>query len=62
MTIIIAFVLGLLAGVIPKGIHIHVHKPVETVDKPKEYNPSLSHLLPPEVKNYYHSTQGKNQF
>lgn len=61
MTIIVAFILGLLAGTIPKGIHIHInHK--QDLDKPKEYNESLAGHLPKEVQEYYHKTSGYNQF
>lgn len=45
-----------------KGITINiVHKPVETVDKPK-YNESLAGMLPPEVQEYYGNTQGQNKW
>jgi hypothetical protein len=59
LTIFLGFVLGYLS----KGITINiVHKSVDTVDKPKEYNQSMVDLLDPEVKNYYHNTNGKNHF
>jgi hypothetical protein len=60
MTIIVAFILGLLAGVIPKGIHIHInHKQDQTK---VEYNESMAGMLPKEVQEYYHSTNGANKF
>jgi hypothetical protein len=62
MTIIIAFVLGLLAGVIPKGIHIHIHKPEQKKQEKEGYNESMAKHLPPEVQNYYQSTGGANKF
>ena len=64
MTIIIAFVLGLLAGVIPKGIHIHVYKSAQQTKKKENeaYNESLAGYLQPEVQNYYQETQGFNRF
>jgi hypothetical protein len=63
MTIIIAFVLGLLAGAIPKGIHIHVHKDIpKAPPKNEKYNESLVGMLPPEIQNYYNTTNGQNIF
>ena len=63
MTAIVAFVLGLLAGVIPKGIHIHVHRDIpKPPPKDEKYNESLADLLPPEVQNYYNTTNGQNRF
>jgi hypothetical protein len=63
MTIIIAFALGLLAGAIPKGIHIHIHKEQQQKEEKKvEYNESLTKMLPPEVQQYYSSNNGYNKF
>jgi hypothetical protein len=63
MAILLAFVLGLIIGLVLKGININiVHKSVDSVGKPKEYNQSLAPLLPPEVQNYYNTTQGQNLF
>ena len=61
MAVLLAFVLGLIVGLVLKGINIHIiHK--QPVDKPKEYNQSLVKQLPPEVQNYYNTTQGQNLF
>jgi hypothetical protein len=63
MAILLAFVLGLIIGLVLKGINVSiVHKSVDSVGKPKEYNQSLVSQLPPEVQNYYNTTQGQNQF
>jgi hypothetical protein len=60
---IVSALIGLVLGITQKGITINiVHKSVDTVDKPKEYNQSMVDLLDPEVKNYYHNTNGKNHF
>lgn len=54
-------VIGYVIGVMQHGINITInHK--EPEQKPKEYNQSLSHLLPTEVQQYYQSTHGHNQF
>jgi hypothetical protein len=55
----LGLVIGYVMGLIHKGIHIHVDKKQEI---PKEYNESLVNLLPPEVQQYYHSTNGQNRF
>jgi hypothetical protein len=61
MIAVTTFVLGLGVGLLIKGVNIHIiHK--KDVDKPKEYNPSLAHLLPPETQNYYNNTNGQNRF
>lgn len=53
----------LIPILIGKGITINiVHKSVDTVDKPVKYNESLVDMLPNEVKQYYHSTNGQNRF
>lgn len=63
MTIIVVFALGLLAGAIPKGIHIHIHKEQQKQEEKKvEYNESLTKMLPQEVQQYYASTNGQNRF
>jgi hypothetical protein len=60
---LLIFILGLVSGLLFKGININiVHKSVDSVDKPKEYNQSLVSQLPPEVQNYYNTTQGQNKF
>ena len=63
MTIIVAFILGLLAGAIPKGIHIHLHKE-QTAHNPKKegYNESMAKHLPSDVQQYYNSNNGFNKF
>lgn len=59
MVVLLAFVLGLLVGLVLKGINIHIiHK--QPVDKPEKYNESLAHMLPAEVQQYYNSTNGQN--
>lgn len=63
MFYLLAFMLGLLAGVVTKGININVvHKSVHTVDKPVQYNESMASALPPEVQEYYNTTNGFNRF
>jgi hypothetical protein len=60
MEIFIAFALGLFAGLVSKGLTINInHK-----DEPKQegYNESMAKYLPPEVQNYYKSTNGNNKF
>lgn len=59
--ILIAFALGLFAGLVSKGFHITInHKK----DEPKQegYNPSMVDYLPNEVKQYYTKTHGRNEF
>jgi hypothetical protein len=63
IALVAAFFIGLIAGLINKGITINiVHKPVDNVDKPKAYNESLAKQLPADVQNYYKQTNGYNQF
>ena len=62
MAVIVAFVLGLLAGVIPKGIHIHIHKPETKKLTKEEYNESMVKFLPSEVQQYYNITNGQNKY
>jgi hypothetical protein len=61
IALVLSFALGLIVGLIHKGVHIHVHNSNEQ-PKPEEYNPSLAHLLPAETRNYYESTKGQNQW
>jgi cytochrome bd-type quinol oxidase subunit 2 len=60
IALIIAFALGLIVGLIHKGIHIHVNN--SNMPKQDGYNESLANLLPAEVQNYYQSTHGQNRF
>ena len=63
MEILIAFVLGLIAGLVSKGITISHHH-YEKIQKKEEikYNESMKHMLPNEVQEYYHKTNGMNKF
>lgn len=60
MIYVLCVLLGLVAGIVTKGIHIHIHK--EDTAKNEGYNESLAPLLPPEVQNYYNNTNGQNNF
>lgn len=59
-SLVLAFALGLIVGLIHKGIHIHVDKKEQ--EPPKQYNQSLAGMLPKEVQQYYKSTNGQNLY
>ena len=59
---IILFVLGLVSGLLFKGINISItHKQEQKPEKPT-YNESLVDLLPNNVKQYYHENNGQNRY
>ncbi len=62
MAILLAFVLGLIVGLVLKGVNIHIIHKQDVDNKPKEYNQSLKTLLPQQVQEYYKSTNGQNNF
>lgn len=60
---IILFVLGLVAGLLFKGINISItHKHEQPKQEAPKYNESLVDLLPNNVKQYYHENNGQNKF
>jgi hypothetical protein len=61
IALVLSFALGLIVGLIHKGIHITVNHKQEP-PKQEGYNQSLAHLLPAETRNYYESTHGQNQW
>jgi hypothetical protein len=61
MAILLAFVLGLIVGILHKGINI-THKHEQPKQETLKYNESLVDLLPNEVKQYYHETNGQNRY
>jgi hypothetical protein len=63
MMILLAFFLGLLAGVITKGIHIHHHQVQEMKQSEAvKFNESLVNYLPNDVRQYYEENNGQNRF
>ena len=61
MVTLCAFGLGIIVGLATNGVRITVnHK--ESKPEKVEYNESLANYLPPEVQQYYQSTQGANKF
>ena len=62
MALLLAFILGLIIGLVLKGINIHIIHKNDVDNKPKEYNQSLAPLLPQQVQEYYKSTNGQNHF
>lgn len=61
LLVIIAFVLGMVAGLLSKGIHIYHHKEAK-ITVPKEFNPSSADKLPSEMKEYAQKNQGYINF
>lgn len=60
---IVLFLLGYYLGILQKGIHINItHKQEEKPKEPVKYNESMAGHLPPEVQEYYKTTQGFNKY
>ena len=60
---VILFVLGLVSGLLFKGININItHKTEQKPQEAPKYNESLVDLLPNEVKQYYHENNGQNRY
>jgi cell division protein FtsN len=58
-----AFVLGLIVGLVLRGVNINItHKHEQPKQEKQEYNESLVDLLPSNVKQYYHENSGQNKF
>lgn len=49
--IVVAFCLGIVVGLLMKGIHIHHHHSRQA-EVPKEYNESSASELPQEMQDY----------
>ena len=63
MALLLALSLGLIAGLLVKGININItHKHEQPKQEKPTYNESLVDLLPNEVKQYYHDNSGQNRF
>jgi hypothetical protein len=62
MAVLLAFAVGLLVGLLFKGINITITHKQEELPKKQEYNESLVDLLPNNVKQYYHDNLGRNNF
>ena len=60
ISLVLVFALGLIVGLLHKGIHIHVDK--SDLPKKEGFNESMAGYLPPEVQNYYSQTKGQNLF
>lgn len=59
--IIVALVAGYVIGVLQGGIHIYTgEKPVAPKKKneEQEYNKDFSHMLPPEMQQYFQKNNG----
>lgn len=64
VTFLAMFFLGVVVGILTKGININITKK-EPVPVPQEeviYNPSTANELPDEIKNYYDQNKGLNNF
>ena len=65
MSVLLALISGLLAGLCLKGININITHKHEQPEQPKEepkYNESMAGYLDPQVMEYYAKTQGKNKW
>ena len=63
MVILLGIFLGLVSGMLVKGINVTItHKTEQKPQEAPKYNESLVDLLPNEVKQYYHSNNGQNKF
>ena len=63
LIVLAAVTFGYVAGTIQKGIHINInngHRPLVSSDgKEPQYNEDYSHLLPPEMQEYYLKNNGQ---
>lgn len=59
----VGLLVGYLIGMLQGGIHINInngHRPLVSSDgKEPQYNEDYSHLLPPEMQEYYLKNNGQ---
>jgi hypothetical protein len=60
LTLVLTFALGLLVGVLSKGVKITIKHEKELPTY--EYNESLVEELPLDVQQYYQQNQGRNEW
>lgn len=63
LIILAAIIFGYAVGIMQKGIHISIQNgPKPLVPKPDEqpqYNQDFSHMLPPDVQDYFQKNNGQ---
>jgi hypothetical protein len=60
--LLVSFALGIIVGVLTKGIKITIHHKQEKEETPIEYNPSSAKHLPKEMLDYAEQNQGYIKF
>ena len=62
MAVLLGTFLGLVVGLLFKGINITITHKQEKPTEAQKYNESLVDLLPNNVKQYYHENNGQNRY